>query len=345
VYVDIKAGSCYTIRIGGFGTAYGTGNLSISLFDGSCRNTKHDCFTTGGPGCSDESCCSKVCKIDPFCCDTAWDGICVNEAFLYCGAPCVGCFDCPPESPVEAEPCGSDTNGGCDAQPAAYEQLACGSSVCGTQWTATTDRDTDWYVFETDGGPVTWSVYANMPTTTRIQSNTCPPTVLAVGTGFFPIVASAAIPAGTYVAFISPGVFADLPCGGGENNDYLAYLECAPPCPSDANDDNEIDIDDLLIVINAWGSCLSGDVVPPVPSCDSPCPKFAVQENEPCGEDFNSGCNAINGCVGASGNCCYASMGWAARTLCARTPSALLMPSAVLLPGTASAPTPRATMM
>ncbi len=48
----------------------------------------NDCFVsspTGTPGCSDASCCSTVCAVDPFCCDTAWDSICAGEAATMCG--------------------------------------------------------------------------------------------------------------------------------------------------------------------------------------------------------------------------------------------------------------------
>src|SRR5262245_29320919 len=53
-----------------------------------CPPSDHDCFTTGGPGCTDTECCFAVCAFDPFCCQTAWDGICAQEAADNCaGAP------------------------------------------------------------------------------------------------------------------------------------------------------------------------------------------------------------------------------------------------------------------
>lgn len=64
----------------------------------------------GGPGCSDPECEAIVCAVDPFCCDTAWDGICADEAAMLCmctgadsggvylgdGTVCPGplCLDC-----------------------------------------------------------------------------------------------------------------------------------------------------------------------------------------------------------------------------------------------------------
>jgi hypothetical protein len=35
-------------------------------------------------GCDDQACEDTVCGIDPFCCDVAWDGICVAEAADFC---------------------------------------------------------------------------------------------------------------------------------------------------------------------------------------------------------------------------------------------------------------------
>ena len=55
------------------------------------------CFAVHGtPACSAASCCSEVCAFDSFCCNTQWDGICVNEAYAMCygcGEPAAGsCF-------------------------------------------------------------------------------------------------------------------------------------------------------------------------------------------------------------------------------------------------------------
>jgi hypothetical protein len=51
------------------------------------------CYTTHGPACADADCCQTVCTQDPFCCQAAWDSVCVNEAASLCGAPCVGDLD------------------------------------------------------------------------------------------------------------------------------------------------------------------------------------------------------------------------------------------------------------
>jgi hypothetical protein len=48
--------------------------------DWSLQNGQ-SCFETSGtPGCADAVCEASVCSYDPFCCDVAWDGLCVAEA-------------------------------------------------------------------------------------------------------------------------------------------------------------------------------------------------------------------------------------------------------------------------
>ena len=70
------------------------------------------CFEAdGAPYCADAACCAVVCEVNPYCCDVAWDSSCVAEAKTYC----VSC-DLPvvPGEVHEKEPCGEDTNGGCN---------------------------------------------------------------------------------------------------------------------------------------------------------------------------------------------------------------------------------------
>jgi subtilisin-like proprotein convertase family protein len=46
-----------------------------------CGVTPNSCAEPHGqPGCSDPLCCKKVCIVDPFCCDVAWDALCVDQA-------------------------------------------------------------------------------------------------------------------------------------------------------------------------------------------------------------------------------------------------------------------------
>lgn len=53
-----------------------------------CEAADHDCCTSGTPGCTDLACCDLVCTVDPLCCETAWDSICIDGAVGLCGIEC-----------------------------------------------------------------------------------------------------------------------------------------------------------------------------------------------------------------------------------------------------------------
>jgi hypothetical protein len=376
--VSVTLGSCYTIRVGGYDINSGTGNMNLSFgappslcgsaghdccttggpgcddvacceavcaADAFCCDTAwdticvgevatfcaepcpsacdkanpHDCFTTGGPGCNDVACCEQVCAADPFCCQTAWDGICVSEAQIFCAPPCKSV--CPDGAVIETEACGDDTNGGCNSaascsgpfadcctpsgglgcsDPACsasvcaadpfccdtawdgicageacadpncqcdpfagepYQDIECGDTLCGTQWSSTALRDTDWYHFGVAecGTVVTWTVNSEFPAVVFILNGDCPAVLLGQGVGNCPAVATAELFAGQYTVFVAPAAFIDMPCGG-ETNDYVGVLTCEGPCPGDiagptGGPNGVVDVDDLLKVINNWGPC------------------------------------------------------------------------------------------
>ena len=60
--------------------------------DGPCGDpAAGDCCSANGtPGCSDATCCTFVCGIDPLCCDTVWDQLCADlaNAICECTLPC-----------------------------------------------------------------------------------------------------------------------------------------------------------------------------------------------------------------------------------------------------------------
>jgi hypothetical protein len=67
-----------------------------------------DCCTPHGtPGCDNPDCCAAVCAADAFCCDTAWDSLCVDQALAICG--CVaGSAPCPGDINFDGEVDGAD---------------------------------------------------------------------------------------------------------------------------------------------------------------------------------------------------------------------------------------------
>lgn len=59
-------------------------NITGPAAPGNC------CAARGTPGCEDSALATCVCdpKVDPFCCNTAWDQSCVEEAISICSAVC-----------------------------------------------------------------------------------------------------------------------------------------------------------------------------------------------------------------------------------------------------------------
>jgi len=66
----------------------GTDGGSDGGTGGACA---HPICTAGGPlTASCDACAGKVCGVDPYCCATAWDSVCVGEVQSICGQSCGG---------------------------------------------------------------------------------------------------------------------------------------------------------------------------------------------------------------------------------------------------------------
>lgn len=79
-------------------------------------STSHACCATGGPSCDSPAIASCACGLDAYCCDVAWDELCVVIATMYCNAGC-------PDLPV----CGSPTAGSCIVP---HQTPACADAEC-----------------------------------------------------------------------------------------------------------------------------------------------------------------------------------------------------------------------
>ncbi len=79
-------------------------------------NPPHACCVAGGPSCEDAATSACTCAIDAYCCETAWDDVCVALATVYCNARCPG-----------LAVCGSPTAGSCTA---AHATAACADAAC-----------------------------------------------------------------------------------------------------------------------------------------------------------------------------------------------------------------------
>lgn len=224
--------------------------IGDTIIDGATCDcfTGSDCFIANGtPGCDNPFCETLICgSFDDFCCTGEWDDTCAELALSACTFTPVDCPDFPAADRSEAEDCGADTNGGCNADPNAFETIAIGETVSGRFYVdATADvRDTDWYEFSlTETSNVTLSGWAKVGLTLLITGGgpcdldgdgEIDVPVLASGSGDCPTVTSICLPAGEYRAFIAPNTGGEnLPCDVTEFTGYVMRLEAEglPFCP------------------------------------------------------------------------------------------------------------------
>jgi len=111
---NAQAGSCFAVN-GSVGCDNAACCAAVCAVDAFCCSTTWDtacanranqlCASCGGvasgscsspngtPACDDEACCTAVCAVDPFCCNTQWDGLCASRALTLCAgcvSSCVG---------------------------------------------------------------------------------------------------------------------------------------------------------------------------------------------------------------------------------------------------------------
>ncbi len=192
-----------------------------------CGKGAGDCFIANGtPGCDDVECCEAICAADTFCCDTEWDGICADAAL---SSPACGfvppVVECPKNGVDEGEPCGDDTNGGCNSDPNAFTEVFCDDVICGTAWADGGTRDTDWFQLTVaENTTITATLDAQFPAAFFEVGGVCGgPVVITDGSATGEIVTVVA--AGTHTFFVGQSGFEGFPCGGGAV-DYVVSFSC-----------------------------------------------------------------------------------------------------------------------
>jgi hypothetical protein len=170
------------------------------------------------------------------------------------GAPVPCAFVPDPNGIPEGEPCGSDTNGGCNSAPPIYTDVTCNGTWTGLAWAEAGTRDTDWYRFTlTSDTTVTATADTAFDGALFIVTgiDTCTPAVpvFAFPTCGSPATVSSLLTPGTYVIFVATGGFDGEPCGG--NNGYNVTIDigaapCTPPCPCDFNNDTLLNSQDFF---------------------------------------------------------------------------------------------------
>ncbi|MFO0826705.1 MAG: lectin-like protein [Phycisphaerales bacterium] len=128
------------------------------------------CFAThANTGCDNADCCDAVCGIDPFCCGTTWDSVCVNEANDLCtgcgGAGVGSCFS-------------SHTGPYCDVEVCCTAVCAVDAFCCNSSWDSICAGEAA-TICNTCGGAGANSCYVSHPTP-HCNDAACCDTVCAV---------------------------------------------------------------------------------------------------------------------------------------------------------------------
>jgi len=141
----------------------------------------------------------------------------------------------------EGEPCGADTNGGCNMDVPAFGSISVGGTIYGTSWAQNAQRDTDWFQFTlTNTRKVGATLKSEFPGAVYIlKVNNCATFDLDVLAEGYSVdcsegVANAQLDAGTYVVFVGPGtatgnVYTCISCTLDDAfNDYSVTLGASP---------------------------------------------------------------------------------------------------------------------
>ena len=247
-----------TIRVAGWGGAVGATDLTITFVGdapscgdpgiGSC------CTAQTTPFCDDATCCNQICAADPFCCNTIWDQVCANAAIA-------GCTNCQVAPPVNDE-CAAAIN--LPLGVTAFSTLgATGTTVACLKFGNTNVYNDLWYVHTATGNSTIKISLCGSLFDTKIAAfeDSCTGALVACNDDAIAPAACAgtlqselvftAVCGKTY--YISIGAFSATGFGSGTAN-VTQLGTCAPPCPTDFNNDQRTNFLDLAIILNGWGT-------------------------------------------------------------------------------------------
>ncbi|HEU4435864.1 MAG TPA: hypothetical protein VFR89_00260, partial [candidate division Zixibacteria bacterium] len=142
---------------------------------------------------------------------------------------CCPGISCPPGAIAENEPCGANTNSGCDSIPLLFNPIDFGDSICGTVWAVNGSKDTDWFQKTlTDSSDVNWIVTAEFPYEIAIFDSTCPgDTIVSTRANACALArVRATLQAGTYNFSVAPLHTDGLSCTNGPHQYSALLLPC-----------------------------------------------------------------------------------------------------------------------
>lgn len=149
-------------------------------------------------------------------------------------APCL--ITCPTGASDEQEPCGDDTNGGCNMATPAYGSIQNGETICGTFWFDGNNRDTDWYKFtitEPQNITITANAEYGYAITLADMRGGCENPIVVTGYEFAKCEEGSInidiTEPGEYVAFVGSAFGEPLSCN--DHNKYWIKLNIDPYVP------------------------------------------------------------------------------------------------------------------
>jgi hypothetical protein len=197
---------------------------------------------------------------------------------LVIDTPCI--LECPDGAQDEVEVCGTDTNGGCNMDTPAFEDIFLDTPICGDAYYDGPGgtRDTDWYEYTATGAEeLIFSGTAEFVCVIGlIQYNEG-----SEGSGSCDDISGYISPftqvqecqeaeveisipnAGTYWFFVAPDFNANdvISCGDEDalENEYVVMLSGPSSCPWDFDGNDVVNTADLLFLLGCWGQAC-GDV-------------------------------------------------------------------------------------
>ena len=79
-----NCGTCFNVCTSGSCVGSMCVDTTTQPPQGTCDHSLCTDSTLLQSGCDGVGCTDAVCSNDPYCCDTAWDSICVSEVATYC---------------------------------------------------------------------------------------------------------------------------------------------------------------------------------------------------------------------------------------------------------------------
>ena len=182
------------------------------------------------------------------------------------------CYDCPSNGMPEGEPVCEDDyvdnyNGGCGSNPVVFQDILCDEVICGESGTfyhgTSSYRDTDWFrVVVDEATTLTWSVCAEFQLLIVVidggSENCMDWEILGSSTAAAEETATLSfdVGPGAYWLWVGPSVFTGVPCG----SQYTGTVSGVEPCIcGDFDNDDDVDVDDFYVFLDAFGSCAGDD--------------------------------------------------------------------------------------